>query len=816
MSSDQPTRDRRQLLLAPGAVLNGIDYIDSGPGPTRLSVHFLNTVVVRGSLSGSRPVTIIGGELVTGIAVNPIDETAAWSADSQGRPVLALTVTAPGDFSTYRLAISSTKLDPFFGQAPFMFKLGGLAETDCAASATSCPEPDTEQVPIDYLAKDFASFRQALSEFSTQRYPAWVERSEADLGVMLLEVLAAMADELSHYQDRVLAESTLATATQRLSVVRHARLVDYEPTPATVATAVLQLEVNPPASAPPATGWKIDTRVPLLVSALGAGGTAINFEIEDPAAGLAGAISSAPPPAWARVDTRWNRASLQRPYYWDDTRRCLRAGSTELYITGHGLGLYSGQQLLLDTHAADTADAPVRELVTVSATEEVSDPLIGDPPPTLLTHVFLVAPTISDHDLDSTEVAGNIVWAVQGRRHSEKFTIPDPATLPPGPVVVRVAANWTPQDPRPDYRYCLTSGPLAWLATNRPDAPLPALPEIVLSEVRADDSTPPWPFRHWLLDAGPADQVFTLTPEQYSPVLTSNGTTWFDYDGDGGTTIRFGDGTFGTTPLSGTEFRVTYRVGDGPAGNVPADAIVNVAPGQEQESLISSCTNPFAATGGTEAETITQIRDRAPQKFSAELLRAVQASDYQAVAQSLPWVQQAAASFRWTGSWLTVLTRADPARTEEPTIAELRSLTELLEEERLAGYQSYVLPPDYVSIDLKITVRARPGYFGSTVAAAVLARLQPGTLPGGAVGFFDHSQWSLGESMESSALLAAIQSCTGVDGVDQVQYRQRGGRLDWAPLPPRVRVGPGEILRVDNDPNRPEAGSLQIRVEVAT
>ena len=33
----------------------------------------------------------------------------------------------------------------------------------------------------------------------------------------------------------------------------------------------------------------------------------------------------------------------------------------------------------------------------------------------------------------------------------------------------------------------------------------------------------PWAFQRWLLDAGPADQVFTLTPEQYSPVLTSNG-----------------------------------------------------------------------------------------------------------------------------------------------------------------------------------------------------------------------------------------------------------------------------------------------------
>jgi hypothetical protein len=813
MSPDQPTRDRRQLLLAPGAVLNGIDFVEVGPHETRLAVHFLNAVAVRGSLSGSRPVTITGGEQAIPVAVSPIDETTAWSADSQGRPVLALTVSAPGDLSIYRLAVSSTRLDPFFAQQAFKFTARSSAAGECSALAPSCPEDAPEPVPVDYLAKDFASFRQALSEFSALRYPAWVERSEADLGVMLMEVLAAMADELSYYQDRVLAESTLATATQRLSVVRHARLVDYEPAPATVAAAMLQLDVQPlRASVRPRTGWTIDTGTPVLVSALAADGTAVPFEIEDPAAGLAGTVSSASP-AWATVDTRWNRGGL-RPYYWDDSRRCLLAGSIDFYVTGHGLGLYPGQQLLLDTQAASAADPPVRELVTVCDTDEIWDPLLGNPPPTYLTHVFLQAPTTDDHDLASTEVAGNIVPAVQGVRHHEKFKIPDPAAQPPGPVLVRVGPNWTPEDPRPDYRYCLASGPLAWLATVQ-DASLPAVPEIVISEVRADGSTTPWTSRHWLLDAGPADQVYTLTPEQYSPVLTSNGTTWFDYDGDGGTTIRFGDGTFGMTPLPGTEFTVTYRAGGGSAGNVPAGAIANIAPGQVQGTRISNCTNPFPATGGADAEAIAQIRSRAPQKFSAEPLRVVLPSDYQALAQSEPWVREAHTSFRWTGSWLSVLTRADPASTEEPTSAELQSLTEVLDEERLAGSESYVLPPGYVSMDLRITVRALAGYFTNTVAAAVLARLQPGSRRSAGVGFFDHSQWNFGEPLESSALLAAVQSCTGVDGVDQVEYRRCGAGQRWAPLPERVKVGHGEILRVDNDPSRPEAGLLQVRVEAA-
>ena len=182
-------------------------------------------------------------------------------------------------------------------------------------------------------------------------------------------------------------------------------------------------------------------------------------------------------------------------------------------------------------------------------------------------------------------------------------------------------------------------------------------------------------------------------------------------------------------------------------------------------------------------------------------------------AQSLPWVQQAGTTFRWTGSWLTVLTSADPAGSEEPTIAQLACLTQLLDQRRLAGYESYVLPPRYVSIDLQITICGLPTAFASDVQAAVLARLQPGSLPGGEPGFFDHSQWSFGQALESSALLAAIQSCPGVAGVYQVMYRQRGARPDFAPLPDTLTVAADQILRADNDPTRPEAGSLQVTVE---
>ena len=794
------------MLLAPGAVRNGIDYVNVAADQTRLSVHFLNAVAVLGS-PPAVTVTIAGSGAATTISA---DDPAAWSADSEGRPVLTLTVPAPGDFSTYTLTIGSDQLDPFFSSVPFTFKAACPTTLDYQTPPAACPGPADEQVPVDYLAKDFASFRRALSEFSTLRYPAWVERSEADLGVVLMEALAAIADELSYYQDRVSAEATIQTAAQRLSVVRHARLVDYEPAPATTATTVLQLDVKPaPVSSPAGTSWTIDT--PLLFRALGADGTVIDFEVEDPAAGLASL--DAAPAAWATVDPGWNRASL-RPYYWDDSQRCLLAGSTELYLTGHGLGLYAGQQLLLDTCAAASGGPPARELVTVSASPgpaETEDPLVGNMP---LTAVSLTAPTAEDHDLYRTTVAGNIVPAVQGVRRSETFTIPQPATDAPGPVVVRTGPNSTPGDPRPDYRYSLASGPLAWLAVpgQDDDTATPAQPEIVLS-TDASGGAPRWEFQRWLLDAGAADQAYSLTPEQYSLVLTSGGTTWYDYDGDGGTTVRFGDGTFGASPPPGTQFTVLYRVGGGSAGNVPAGTIVTAAPGQPQGALIDACTNPFPASGGTDAETNAQVRVRAPQQFRAEPLRVVQAADYVAAAQSLPWVQQAGTTFRWTGSWLTVLTSANPSGSEEPTIPQLAGLTELLNQRRLAGYDSYVLPPRYVSVDLQLTLCGQPAAFASDVRAAVLARLQPGSVPGGAAGFFDHSRWSFGQPLESSALLAAIQSCPGVAGVYQVLYRQRGAQLDWTALPDTLTMAADQILRIDNDPSRPDAGSLQVTVE---
>ena len=97
---------------------------------------------------------------------------------------------------------------------------------------------------IDYLARDYYSFRQALVDLIPAKLPEWTDRSEADFGIVLIELFAYMGDILSYYQDRIADESFLTTAQERRSVITPLRLVGYEMAPAAPAAAKLSLIVG--------------------------------------------------------------------------------------------------------------------------------------------------------------------------------------------------------------------------------------------------------------------------------------------------------------------------------------------------------------------------------------------------------------------------------------------------------------------------------------------------------------------------------------------------------------------------------------------
>ena len=83
-----------------------------------------------------------------------------------------------------------------------------------------------------------------MVEAMTERVPNWQPTSEADLDQVLLDLFSAAADELSDYQDRVMNEAYLSSARKRVSLARHARLMDYHIHQGNQASTVLALEFD--------------------------------------------------------------------------------------------------------------------------------------------------------------------------------------------------------------------------------------------------------------------------------------------------------------------------------------------------------------------------------------------------------------------------------------------------------------------------------------------------------------------------------------------------------------------------------------------
>lgn len=836
--------DRQSLILSSTAY-NGIDFVEiANRAQTVLRVHFLNAVSLQGYLTG--PPTITGGETIRTVTVNPVNDATDWSMDDD-HLVLTLTVAAPGDFSNYTLEIPSPRLDVFYNSTLFSFKARCPSDLDCEPPPVECPSVTTTVPPIDYLSKDFLGFRQALLDFSALCYPEWQERSEGDFGMMFLETLCSLADDLSYQQDRVAAEADLETATQRSSLIRMARLVDYPALPATSSTVLLQFDVARGVSEL-SDGLQISARGPDGTSIPFETGASLNNRMIDPSTGDRRDASPT-----STVSHAWNRDVIL-PYWFDDSQRCLPRGATQMYLRGHGYDFFGGQTLLIETAGATSADPPIRQIVHLVAGNpavELCDPLIlrsvepgafdappylvcresplGSMAPSAVTQIFWEPDDelSVNRDLTNTILAGNLICATQGytvqsgpaslaELVSESFAIPSPPTIPLDVplVVVRTGPNDSPSQPSFQYLYTLKQRPLAWLASQTPGtAPFP---EIILTGQASGGERSIWPFVASLLDAEPFAEAFTIDPALYSPITSITDpptppslgkpvSLFQDYDGDGGDTIRFGDSSFGQTPIDGSRFDVVYRVGGGSIGNVAPDSITQIGAGV---TGVLRVTNPRAATGGNDAESIAHIQQSAPQAFRATQYRAVLPQDYEDAAETLPWVEQAGTVFRWTGSWLTVFTTPDPLESEQATVEEQTELINLLNRYRMAGYESYVPQAQYVSLDIVVEVCAVSQAFSGDVEAAVLAALSSSS-----GGFFEHKNFRFGQSLERSSLEAAAQAAQGVQGVTCVLCRVRNRTTVLTEMPDEISVQFDQIIRCDNDPSTPDRGSLKVVVQ---
>ncbi len=258
---------RRNLIRRKSG--NGLDYVEVGDvgghfgggvqSQTYLTVYFLgrlHTPVADGEadewLLSAANFRITGGRRITDIQI--IDALVVRPIATDEDDVLVLRLDRAGDFSCYTLEIREAPhgtqsvregnpekhrrcharptddvlrhFDQRYRSVDFSFKADCPSTLDCA-SGENCAVAANPPPTINYLAKDYAGFRELILDRLALTLPDWRERHVPDIGIALTEILAYAADHLSYYQDAVAQEAYLDTARRRISVRRHLRLVDY-------------------------------------------------------------------------------------------------------------------------------------------------------------------------------------------------------------------------------------------------------------------------------------------------------------------------------------------------------------------------------------------------------------------------------------------------------------------------------------------------------------------------------------------------------------------------------------------------------------
>ena len=90
---------------------------------------------------------------------------------------------------------------------------------DCGRRSVQLPPPLPEfGDDFDWLARDYDGFRLFIMQELAARFPERLQWTPGDIEVVLVEVLAALLDQLSDMTDRIAAEATLETARRPASL----------------------------------------------------------------------------------------------------------------------------------------------------------------------------------------------------------------------------------------------------------------------------------------------------------------------------------------------------------------------------------------------------------------------------------------------------------------------------------------------------------------------------------------------------------------------------------------------------------------------
>ena len=835
--------ERRRQQIGQSTTINGIDYLEVSADQRTLEVHFFHNLPGEpGAVPPSEDpltennVVIEGGVRVTDVRVEPFESVA----DN----VLTVVVNEPGDFSTYGLRLISLAektvppdgFDPQLSEVEFSFKADCPNEFDRGGDRIY-QEPNWPSLQIDYLAKDYASFRQLMLDRLAAIMPDWQERNPADLGITLVELLAYAADHLSYYQDAVATEAYLGTARKRTSVRRHTRLLDYPMHDGCNARTWVQVCVED-ASGGVSLKKDAEHRTQFLTSPPEvAEGTQVEEALNE-AAGTDETETGE-----ARVEASVQAGEVFEPlldadqylypahneirfYTWGNEECYLPAGATSATLcrqTKEGLieHLSPGDVLIFEEAKGPASgregDADPLHRQAVRLTEvrfDEEDPLFFE------RDTCPLPPGASD-DAQKTRVV-EIGWALEDAlpfplclsRVINNKLVKDISVARGNVVLADHGLTVTDRDLASIsdgglYRLKPLSEPLTQqgrvhdrhndLVPFDPEAPASAALRGEMRYARPviellDNDSQTWRPQRDLLSTDRFANEFVVETEE-----------------DGSAYLRFGVPPLGRAPAS--ILQATYRVGNGRRGNVGAGTINHVVTNAEgirrNVEGIRSVRNPLPAQGGTDPEPLEQIRLYAPQAFRYMQERAVTEADYATVAQRHPEVQRAAATRRWSGSWYTwylTVDRKGGLPVDEDFEGALRRF---LERFRLAGYDLEIEGPLFVPLDVALTVCVEPGYLRANVKRTLLETFSSGYSPEGQRGFFHPDNFTFGQPVYLSRIVAAAMEVPGVSWVDPVRFHRWGEEPRGELTAGRITLGRLEIARLDNDPNAPENGKVE-------
>jgi hypothetical protein len=837
------TKNRYKLIANSQLSGNGIDYIEVVVSDSAsclkcrpyLVVYFFKDLDDKVTLDKEN-VRIEGGARVRNIGVEwakcfdevpdevkpklLVQENEPNDGTKSTKNVFVIYPTSDGDFSTYTLRIvdSARSVDPpegfdlMLSSIDFSFKIDCPSNFDCKPQQPY-PQEILNEPAIDYLSKDYASFRRLILDRLAMVMPTWKERNPADFGVMMAELLAYQGDLLSYYQDAVATEAYLGTARSRISVKRHARLLDYFMHSGCNSRVwvCIKAENN--------NGCVLAAKTKLLT---GVGNGNLVVKEEDLPEELAMGI---------KVFETINNIELYEAnnkiyfYSWGDLKCCLPKGATSATLIDYAerdsrhLNLKEGDVLVFEeicdpNGSVDNKNTFHRCAVRLTKLESCVDYIKPAEPVHLLKIEWGLEDAlnfplcIGDAKLPVAIAHGNVVLADHG------LSIPEE----------RLEDFQGGQNFRPSllHKSLTFKGPAFKGSDSASSVFNYDLQDVTADIFIAEPKAPP---------KNEFEKIEDWLPETWRPQKDLLSSNKFDLhfvvetENDGAAIIRFGDNVHGMNPKESREknpdfLYAFYRVGNGSEGNVGAESIKRVVnsksgvpnlmifPGVKINESNPVVYNPLPAKGGTDPESNAEVCQNASQTAKINL-RAIAEADYaEMIKQKCSEVQRAIARTRWTGSWYTIYVTIDRYGGKPIDKDFKEKVKGILDKYRLCGCDVEVSDPLYVPLEIVATVNVSQSSLRDEVERSLLETFSSRTMPDGRKGFFHPDNFTFGQPVFLSKICAIGAKIDGVisfsvDVFKRTDKKDRSGIEEGV-----IKIGPYEIFQLENDSNYPERGRI--------